>query len=319
MEDFIGTIKLFAGNKMHIPEGWKLCNGEMLNKDEYAVLFKTISYRYGGSGDLFALPQLNRNVAIGAANNDELGKTLGSPTTIIEKTNLPRIDGIVNVQRLNINGNITGRIEMDIEIPCNSSGTGFRSNNPANNYLSINDASDGSSNANIFSNNADSKMAKFRVSKEVKSSTSVMINEPFSFSTSQFSHSDPINIMQPSLALYYIICVSGLFYSGNDRRVLLPTTELKIQPFNIYTSIINAGSSSSKKKVVRIDNPFHASGYGIMPLVEVKNTEMYSDVFATSIVGDFESEYFEVAICRIDGDSWAQDLSLTVVFNIYSL
>lgn len=37
---------------------WKICDGAELNRFEYADLFRSIGYSYGGSGDYFALPDM---------------------------------------------------------------------------------------------------------------------------------------------------------------------------------------------------------------------------------------------------------------------
>lgn len=52
----IGTIQAFAF--LSVPEEWMCCNGQILNKEEYADLFNVIGYTFGGKGETFALPDL---------------------------------------------------------------------------------------------------------------------------------------------------------------------------------------------------------------------------------------------------------------------
>lgn len=57
MDPFLGQIQLFAFN--YAPEGWMLCNGAMLNIQQYSALFALIGTTYGGDGSTtFALPNL---------------------------------------------------------------------------------------------------------------------------------------------------------------------------------------------------------------------------------------------------------------------
>lgn len=40
------------------PEGWLVCAGAALSAEMYPTLFASIGYRYGGSGDIFYVPNL---------------------------------------------------------------------------------------------------------------------------------------------------------------------------------------------------------------------------------------------------------------------
>ncbi|MCX7747611.1 MAG: tail fiber protein [Clostridia bacterium] len=54
---FIGQIQLFAFN--YAPEGWMLCQGQLLNISQNQALFALIGITYGGDGRTnFALPNL---------------------------------------------------------------------------------------------------------------------------------------------------------------------------------------------------------------------------------------------------------------------
>jgi len=79
---FIGQVSRFAVDwKRGPPSGWVLCNGQTLDKDQYPLLFKLIGYTYGGSGQQFAVPDLQGRAPIGAGqgqvNYYALGKTAG--------------------------------------------------------------------------------------------------------------------------------------------------------------------------------------------------------------------------------------------------
>jgi microcystin-dependent protein len=50
----VGDTKISFTQHDHL--GWILCDGALLSKAEYELLFNVIGYSYGGSGDQFALP-----------------------------------------------------------------------------------------------------------------------------------------------------------------------------------------------------------------------------------------------------------------------
>lgn len=73
-ETVIGSIALYAGEK--IPDGWLICNGQIVYSKDYPDLYKVIGNTYGGtgvSGD-FQVPDLRDRVPLGL-NNDTGGLT----------------------------------------------------------------------------------------------------------------------------------------------------------------------------------------------------------------------------------------------------
>jgi len=58
MEEYLGVIKLFAGN--YAPEGFALCNGQKLPIKHFEALYSILGTTYGGDGiNDFALPNLS--------------------------------------------------------------------------------------------------------------------------------------------------------------------------------------------------------------------------------------------------------------------
>lgn len=69
-EPFIGEIMLFAGN--FAPQGWALCNGQLLSISQNTALFSILGTFYGGDGQTtFALPDLRGRVPIGAGQGPD--------------------------------------------------------------------------------------------------------------------------------------------------------------------------------------------------------------------------------------------------------
>lgn len=60
-DPFVGEIKMFGGN--FPPNGWALCQGQLIPISENDVLFQLIGTTYGGDGQsTFALPNLASRV-----------------------------------------------------------------------------------------------------------------------------------------------------------------------------------------------------------------------------------------------------------------
>ncbi|MBB6099988.1 microcystin-dependent protein [Deinobacterium chartae] len=60
---YIGEIRMFAGN--FAPQGWLMCEGQLLPISENEALFQLIGTTYGGDGtETFALPDLRGRVPV---------------------------------------------------------------------------------------------------------------------------------------------------------------------------------------------------------------------------------------------------------------
>jgi len=101
MEAYIGEIRMFAGN--YAPQGWKFCNGELLNiASDYEVLFALIGTTYGGDGRTnFRLPDLRLRVPIGVgqvpgSGQRLLGQQIGSDTVTLQPSDMPGHSHTIN-------------------------------------------------------------------------------------------------------------------------------------------------------------------------------------------------------------------------------
>ena len=72
-----GSINVFAGTES--PTGWFLCNGQVIDRDEYSNLFDVIGTTYGdGDGSsTFNLPDLSGRNPIGYKSDEESFDSLG--------------------------------------------------------------------------------------------------------------------------------------------------------------------------------------------------------------------------------------------------
>jgi microcystin-dependent protein len=79
----IGMVFPYAGSVL--PDGCLACDGSELDTTEYADLFAAIGYTYGGSGDVFLLPDLRNQFVAGAGDNYSLADSGGEDQhTLIE-------------------------------------------------------------------------------------------------------------------------------------------------------------------------------------------------------------------------------------------
>jgi len=62
-DPYVGEVRLFAGN--FAPNGWALCQGQLVSIAENETLFQLIGTTYGGDGqNTFALPDLRGRVPL---------------------------------------------------------------------------------------------------------------------------------------------------------------------------------------------------------------------------------------------------------------
>jgi microcystin-dependent protein len=74
---YLGEIRMFAGN--FAPNGWMLCQGQILSIQQNTALFSIIGTMYGGNGtNNFALPNLSSRVPVGTGTGTGMStRTLG--------------------------------------------------------------------------------------------------------------------------------------------------------------------------------------------------------------------------------------------------
>jgi microcystin-dependent protein len=85
---YIGEIRMFAGN--FAPNGWMLCEGQLLPISEYDTLFNLIGTTYGGDGqETFALPNLASRLPMHAGSNFQLGQSGGTESVTLTTQQIP--------------------------------------------------------------------------------------------------------------------------------------------------------------------------------------------------------------------------------------
>lgn len=73
MEQYIGEIRIFAGN--YAPQGWQLCNGQLLPISTNQALFTLMGTQFGGDGvSTFGLPNLQGRLVVGQGQGPGLSQ-----------------------------------------------------------------------------------------------------------------------------------------------------------------------------------------------------------------------------------------------------
>lgn len=94
-ESYLGEIRMFAGN--FAPQGWALCNGQLLNIAEHEALFALLGTTYGGDGQTtFALPDLQGRVPVHPNPQYPRGTKGGSETVTLVLDQLPQHTHLAN-------------------------------------------------------------------------------------------------------------------------------------------------------------------------------------------------------------------------------
>jgi microcystin-dependent protein len=96
----LGEIKMFAGN--FAPQGWALCQGQLLAIAQNTALFSILGTTYGGNGtSTFALPDFRGRVPLSfgqglGLQNYVLGEQIGAENVTLLSTQIPAHNHTVN-------------------------------------------------------------------------------------------------------------------------------------------------------------------------------------------------------------------------------
>ena len=180
MEEFIGTIKIFAGT--FAPRGWMLCQGQLLPISNYSALFSILGTNYGGDGvRTFALPNLSGLVPLGTGNSStgtryEVGEFGGTETTKLEIANMPAHKHGIKIHASSSNASYSQPVATSVLAAVGKSqGREFEA------FFGYTDAT-----------------------PDMQMSEAMATEEPVGGGA-------PIKNMQPYMAMNYIICMEGIY------------------------------------------------------------------------------------------------------------
>ncbi len=85
---YIGEIRLMSTN--FVPRFWLKCEGQLLPINQNQALFSLLGTTYGGNGQTnFALPDFRGRANVGSGNGYNQGQQAGSETVTLSAANLP--------------------------------------------------------------------------------------------------------------------------------------------------------------------------------------------------------------------------------------
>ena len=180
MDEFIGIVKLFAGN--FAPRGWAFCDGSLLPINQNQALFAILGTIYGGNGSTtFALPDLRGRVAVGAGNGPgqqpvQPGQMAGAASVTLTTQQLPAHTHAQQVSSANAT-----------------------TSNPAGNIPAV-------------ANGVGSDEGAVTVNTYGPASSLVPANQT---AIGMTGNNQPVSVMQPYSGMNYIICLEGVFPSRN--------------------------------------------------------------------------------------------------------
>ena len=184
---YLGVIVPFAGN--FAPRGWALCNGQLLSIAEYSAVYSLIGTTYGGDGQTtFGVPNLQSRIPIGTGTGPGLstyviGQVSGTESVTLTVNQMPAHTHPVTSLSLKA---VTGSGNTTV---------------PTGNYLA---ASRATTSANYAAS------AGTGTTNNLNSGT---VSVGGSFATA--GSSLPFSILQPTLAITYIIALEGIYPSRN--------------------------------------------------------------------------------------------------------
>jgi microcystin-dependent protein len=185
-QPYLGQIIMFAGN--FAPNGWALCNGQLLPISQNSALFSILGTTYGGDGrTTFGLPDLRGRVPVNQGTGVGLspvaiGQSGGSNNVSISTANLPLHAHPIAQPCSNVAGTVT---------------------TPVNNYPAV----DGVTATFI----PPSTHGTVTVNTFAPTATSGQTMAPFP--SGPIGNSAPINIQPPYLAVTFVIALQGIFPS----------------------------------------------------------------------------------------------------------
>lgn len=135
-EPFVGEIRLFGFS--YPPNGWELCNGQLLSIQNYQALFALLTNQYGGDGkNTFAVPDLRGAVPVCKANPGQQSSTAGVEVVPLTTAQMPAHSHLV------LGTSVTGDVFRPQSTACmaTSSDAGdfiYGQPNPGNNTVKMN-------------------------------------------------------------------------------------------------------------------------------------------------------------------------------------
>jgi microcystin-dependent protein len=129
-DQFVAEIRMFGCN--FAPNGWALCNGQILSISQNTALFSLLGTQYGGNGSTnFALPNLQSAGSLNAGNGPGL-----TPRDTGETGGVSAIALIIQEMPSHNHG-VNAKIPSNIQTPVANIFGNYGASRPAQNYYAV--------------------------------------------------------------------------------------------------------------------------------------------------------------------------------------
>ena len=205
MNEFIGTIKLFAFN--YAPKGWALCNGQLLPVAQNQELFSVIGTTYGGDGrNTFALPDLRGRAPVHygrtASSSYSMGQIGGAENVVLSLSQMPLHNHTLAPGNLPV----TGTIDVNASLQVSNQLASNTTPEPGNVLSKGNEAAGTGGDVQIYSNNTpNTAIGGLSVTA---TPNNLSVNTAGGV-TSNAGGNTPVPTMTPFLVMNYCICIEG--------------------------------------------------------------------------------------------------------------
>ena len=191
MEGIIGEIRMFGGN--FAPKSWSFCQGQELPIQSNTALFSILGTTYGGNGtSTFGLPNLMGRAAVGQGQGPGLseyilGITGGSSNVTLTQSTMPAHNHM-----------ITGTITAAATSPASGS-----------------DATTSEVGDKQFPATTETAELYTGTANDVMGAYQTQVAFPNGLTVGSVGASVPFSTLDPTLAVYYIICMYGVYPARN--------------------------------------------------------------------------------------------------------
>lgn len=197
-EPFLGEIRIWSGN--FAPRGWAFCQGQLLSIAQNTALFSILGTTYGGNGQTtFGLPDLRGRAPISQGQGPGLSSYVLGQMSGVENVTLTLNELPAHNHTVALSG--TG----DVSVSLGASSANGNASTPGPTTVPAKVAS------GLNTLNAYSTTAPDTTLLPVTTTTTVAVNGNTGISGSN----TPVPIMQPYLAVNFIIALEGIYPSRN--------------------------------------------------------------------------------------------------------
>lgn len=214
MDEYLGMIKMFAGN--YVPQGYMFCAGQILEIRDWQALYSIIGTIYGGDGRAtFALPDLRGRMAIGCGQGPGLsyymiGKKDGQEMAQLGLSQLPvHTHGAVFTPTYTGGSSTPTPITATVTVNAGTAGT--PTNDPTGAYWGKSPGT-GPVQSQDYTDEKNVTMAPDAVTVDISGGGGITGG---TVTVENNGAGESFPILQPYLAINFIICVDGVYPPRN--------------------------------------------------------------------------------------------------------